>query len=382
MTAIDSEDITEYRWVASNGKTKIGKKTEILFEETGVHTIKLEVTDKDGNWFDYGMVGMIEVKELNPCFKGFPLSSSSKVLKNQQSFVGNIVNNQVLKFTLDAGCSTGYDISDYQWQISDGRNNTGKETTVWFDESGEYTISLTVTDDTGKTTTKSEQLLIGELCAKITDLPTKIFSPQQILLRATTCDSALPVTQYKWAIESNNSDCEKIIKYEPFGKETEMEIMKMPPSGISCTYTITLTVKDKSGKVVSSKPSQVEIPAAPIAFIEPLSPIVGIAPLVVELDGSSSYSSEGYSIDGYEWISSCGGDLNGKLLEKTFEEQGECVIKLTVTDSNGMESIKPALVTVSVSINNQPNLSISPPSHNFGEKVILMPSESTLKNRK
>ncbi|MFC5368812.1 DUF4347 domain-containing protein [Salinirubrum litoreum] len=67
------------------------------------------------------------------------------------------------ELTLDAGDTTTRfgEIVAYQWSV-DGRTLTGETGTLTFDAPGEYGVTLTVTDDTGRTATATRTLVVRE----------------------------------------------------------------------------------------------------------------------------------------------------------------------------------------------------------------------------
>ncbi|WP_241431875.1 PKD domain-containing protein [Natrialba chahannaoensis] len=63
--------------------------------------------------------------------------------------------------TFDASDSTG-DIETYAWTFGDGTDATGEQVTHVYDDEGEYTVELTLTDTDGESDTTSDQLTVEE----------------------------------------------------------------------------------------------------------------------------------------------------------------------------------------------------------------------------
>lgn len=68
------------------------------------------------------------------------------------------------RISLDASSSSDPDgtIVDYSWDLGDGSDNSGREITHVYDESGSYPVSLTVEDDDGDEDTAVEYVDVGE----------------------------------------------------------------------------------------------------------------------------------------------------------------------------------------------------------------------------
>ncbi|ELZ95891.1 chitinase / lysozyme [Haloferax mucosum ATCC BAA-1512] len=81
------------------------------------------------------------------------------------------------KLTCDASASTG-DIDSYEWDFGDGTTKTGLTTAHAYDATGDYTISLTVTDADGTTTASTRQLTVdADGVPAANPIPDSIFAP-------------------------------------------------------------------------------------------------------------------------------------------------------------------------------------------------------------
>ena len=147
LDASDSTgDIKEYKW-SSGDQKETGKKSEMTFETVGDHEIQLEIFDAEGN-ADTVTHTIIVLKKNTP-----PVADFSYTVTPEKGPVPFIVS-------LDASNSTDEDgeISSYEWKSSNGQTASGEQAELIFPTEGEYTISLTVTDDQDATA-ESTQIL-------------------------------------------------------------------------------------------------------------------------------------------------------------------------------------------------------------------------------
>ncbi|NQE44975.1 hypothetical protein C5S31_02985, partial [ANME-1 cluster archaeon GoMg2] len=72
--------------------------------------------------------------------------------------------NPVVNQTLTFNASNSYDldgfITEYEWQFDDGTNATGEEVTHTYSSAGNYTVTLTVTDNATATNTTSKVIVV------------------------------------------------------------------------------------------------------------------------------------------------------------------------------------------------------------------------------
>ncbi|KAF5430664.1 PKD repeat-containing protein, partial [Candidatus Methanophagaceae archaeon] len=72
----------------------------------------------------------------------------------------NPVVNQTLTFNASASHDPDGFITEYEWQFDDGTNATGEEVTHTFSSAGNYTVTLTVTDNATATNTTSKVIRV------------------------------------------------------------------------------------------------------------------------------------------------------------------------------------------------------------------------------
>ena len=145
----------------------------------------------------------------------------------------------------DASASRDPDgsIQSYEWDWGDGSTTSTTDATTnhTYSDAGDYTIVLTVTDDTGKTDTYSQEVTIEN------DPPTASFTTSSF-------------TRYAEVDASGSSAPDgTIVRYDwEWGDGTQTlqgSVQEQHDYGQSGTFTITLTVTDDNGNTDSTRQS-------------------------------------------------------------------------------------------------------------------------------
>jgi WD40 repeat protein len=231
-------------------------------------------------------------------------------------------------------------IVDYAWTSSDGQIASGNSTHLNFDVAGEYTITLTVTDDFGAIHRTQKTVTAKHLVANFDSSPTTGTAPLTVTLNASASEG--DIVNYKWATSHQKNMT---------GKQVDLTFDK------GGTYTITLTVIDSENrmaiidkKIVINKP-----PQANFRF----SPTQGNAPLILSLDGSISTDADG-RIESYQWLSQNGQTVSGKKAEMTIEKGGKYTVTLTVTDNKEATATTEKTVSFGTKIPPVAKFTVSP----------------------
>ena len=128
--------IIDYRWTFGDGSAATGKKVTYTYKNAGTFTATLTVIDDD---LRTGTDSVQITAHTGEPFAVMNLSATTGM--------------RPLTVVFDASESTDYDgeIVDYAWAFGDGTGATGVTATHVYENGGEYTARLTVTDDEGKT---------------------------------------------------------------------------------------------------------------------------------------------------------------------------------------------------------------------------------------
>jgi serine protease len=135
--ASDSEgSIAAYEWNLGDGTTATGEVVEHAYADAGDYSVTLSVETDDGASDTESETVSVSDPNEGP--------TASFVVDSSDVAPGEPV-------TVDASASSDPDgsIATYDWDFGDGTTATGDVAAHEYDDAGEYTISLTVTDDDG-----------------------------------------------------------------------------------------------------------------------------------------------------------------------------------------------------------------------------------------
>ena len=145
-----SNPITSYRWNFGDGTTKSGQVVSHSFDEAGTYPVRLTVGDAFGR--ERSATKTVTVGAGNDPTASFVVSPTAPRINTQVNFNASA-----------SRAATGRRIVSYQWDFGDGTPvvTTGGPTVGHtFTLVNSYTVTLTVTDDSGKTGSTSTTVSI------------------------------------------------------------------------------------------------------------------------------------------------------------------------------------------------------------------------------
>lgn len=151
-TSVDPDGtIITWLWDFGDGTTSTEQNPTHLYLSPGEYTVKLTVTDDDGNTSSYSVD--IIVTEGQPTNQtptaDFTYSPSSPTTDN------------VIQFT-DTSTDPDGTIVSWSWNFGNGYSSTSQNPTHQYSSPGTYTVTLTVTDDDGNTDSYSVDITVTE----------------------------------------------------------------------------------------------------------------------------------------------------------------------------------------------------------------------------
>ena len=221
-------------------------------------------------------------------------------------------------------------VSGWQWSFGDGSSSSQRNPSHSYAAGGEYTVTLTATDNLGSQGSTSKQVTVG---APVNLAPTPTFASSCTGLDCNFTDgSADPdggVIGWQWDFGDGSSAGEQnpLHSYASDG-----------------TYTVTLTVTDDDGaEATTSKQVTARTPGAnvdPVADFS--SSCTGLACAFTD----QSTDPDG-TVTGWSWSFGDGGTSTAPNPSRTYASAGTYTVTLTVTDDLGGTHQRSAPVTVS-----------------------------------
>lgn len=240
-----------------------------------------------------------------------------------------------LPVSFDATPSSG-DIVDYLWLFGDGKTASGAKVQHTFSASGNFNVTLRVTDSNGETRETSKTVKVTK--------ESKANNPPSAVLATSSTVGKVPHTVTFNAEGSSDSDG-TITSYQwDMGDGTILSGTKVTYTyHNSGTYHPKLTVTDNDGATASlTTPVLVEKSntenTPPRAFIT-ASSYRGKAPLTVTFFANQSSDADG-KIVSYNWNFGDGTTATGETVKHTFTSAANFNVTLVVKDNDGASSEK------------------------------------------
>jgi PKD repeat protein len=232
----------------------------------------------------------------------------------------------------------GAQITSYVWDFGDGSApySSGSTPSVshTYATDGTYTVTLTVTDSDGLSSTASQQITV------VDENPTASFTisaapyavGQPVSFTGSGLDPDGTITSYSWNFGDGSS-------------ATGATATASHAYTSSGTYTVSLTVTDSDDRTdtVSQQITVYSLPKASFGHSPP-APVTGTP---VSFNGSGSSDADpGVGISSYAWNFGDGTAGSGATPSHTYSNPGNYTVSLTVTNSVGLTATGSEEVTI------------------------------------
>lgn len=303
--------IVKYEWYV-NGKS-VGSTTSAnySYKSSGSGTVR------------------VSVKVIDHKGASDSAEASFSVLANKAPTAkagNNMVVNPGETVSFNAGGSSDPDgkIVSYSWNFGGKGSSSSSRPSFKFSRPGTYTVSLTVTDDSGAKASDSIRVTVNSSPSANAGIDMKAKVNNSIEFDgALSSDSDGSISSYAWYIGSKKIGSAQSASYK-FGREG--------------TYEVKLVVTDNHGASSSDTIKvSVEGNSKPVAEI-------GLS-TTVYFNGSASFDKDG-SIESYHWNFGDGSSSTSPSPKHTYKKPGTYTVTLTVKDKDGASSTKEMTVLI------------------------------------
>jgi len=238
-----------------------------------------------------------------------------------------------LQINFDGGNSSSLKgaIISYEWNFGDGSPvQKGRTVSHVYNNPGTYTVTLTVTEDSGKTAMTTANVEAKE----VSSVPVAVIGTTPVASEGNLIGE-IPFKIAFDASKSTDADND-IVEYSwdfgvPSAGQTGQKVeYTFDKAGI---YTVTLTVKDSQNQTNTATVA-VNVSEPGVKAVISATPEEGTAPLVVNFDGSGS-SAFNANIVSYEWNFGDGSpkSITGAQISHKYSDIGTYEVTLTVTSN-------------------------------------------------
>lgn len=309
-TSIDHDGtIAGYEWDFGDGNNSTDQNPTHVYGAAGAYIVTLKVTDDDG--------------------------AASAVYKQTISIVDNerpVANWQhVSKYlqTSFTDLSTDGDgtITAWSWDFGGDGTSNAQHPTHTFSAAGDYTVSLTVTDEHGMDSTVASALITVVANEKPVASFTKVVNHREVSFTDTSTDAENSVVTRNWDFGDGNSS------------PLRNPVHTYATDG---TFTVSLTVTDEDG--LDSDPVTEDITV--VANVPPTADFTYVAD-DLDVDFTDTSTDSDGTVVSWFWTFGDGAQSNQQSPSHSYAAAGDYNVSLIVIDDDGEASVaKQETVTV------------------------------------
>lgn len=326
-------DIVEYEWNISEGSIDdTGKEAEATVDTYGTQSATLQLTDDDG--------------ATNTTEAEFYVNAPPEptIDTPTEAFTDEAI-------ALNASGSTDPDgsIDAYEWDIEGASDRDGSEETVRFPDDGNYTITLSVTDNNGTERQTSTEITVKNrpptaAATRRTEQPVVGEPAAFDALDSFDPDGSVETVEWRFSESDGFEEGERVLN------------RSFDTPG---TQTVTLRVTDDDGATNTTE-AEFYVNAPPEPTITAPNEVPTGQP--IEINGTESTDPDGRIVE-YEWIvdERVVSDGSTEKLNESFDDDGTYPVTLRVRDNNG--TVRSATHPVTVT-NRPPDVDVEVPTEN------------------
>lgn len=331
LASTDDEGVVSYQWDFGDGNTANGAVVSHDYN-VGTYSAILTVTDAGG----LSSTVTLPIKiELNAA----PVANLDESVITEGS--------APLVVSFDASASTDdTEIVSYFWNFGDGQTGVGTTLLHQYEEAGDYTAELIVTDEDGVTDTAVLQISVSNSAVETTAVEyfeslalsvfnqncTQCHAPNKVAAATALSFSGQPAQDFEMVNAYVLSSKGETSSHRLLDKPTLNGIGHAGGRIFQITdpeYTVLATLV---AKITAENVEEVINDQPMAAFTQSVTN--GVAPLSVTFNAASSTDSDG-SISSYHWDFDNNDMASGIEATHTFSQPGTYSVTLTVTDNEG-----------------------------------------------
>ncbi|MDM8547973.1 PKD domain-containing protein [Candidatus Venteria ishoeyi] len=346
--------LSHYQWIFSDEQgTAQQAKTRRSFEQAGIYSATLQVTD------DSGAINASHSDSLTIYVNHAPVAQMNP---DQHSCAHN------LHFDASASTDADGDPLSYTWDFGDDSPAAhATQVNHSYAKGGKYPVTLWVDDGSRQANAKHQTS--GQVHINRPPLA-KISGPQQ------GCAGEVILFD---ATKSSDADGNKLKYLWSFGNQSTVEgispVQSFDQGGL---YPIKLTVEDDSGLSCNRDTTEmlIQIAEAPIAVAGPDQSVCTHSP--VYFDGKQSRDTDGV-VNAYAWNFGDGNTGGGAAPTHLYAMPGQYQVNLTITGDQYGHCANTHSDSLQVTVLAAPSAELSAPNHAPQNQVVTF-SANPLKN--
>jgi len=322
--SVDSDgDIIRYVWDFGDGEKGEGAEVVHQYTEPGTYKVQLHVFDN------------ADIKNSKQTIESSIIINAAPVAKAESKRV--ISAHENTQFNASESFDKDGFITEYHWDMGDGTFKNGESVVHSYSESGTYTVSLQVKDNSGVRNNMSETHY--RLRVNSPPLPDaggdQLVNDSKVFFDGSRSrDKDDSIIQYLWDFGDNT---------------TATGQMTAHTYSVPGTYRVILTVKDSSGTTSAVRSDTVSVTVNHPPVTDPGMTQIVATGEEVQFDGSFSSDPDG-DIVSYEWEVEKGVIKTGKKISYTYNQPAVYQVQLKVCDNAGAEDTQ----SINVIVNSKP----------------------------
>lgn len=355
-SSLSLHPIAHYEWSFGDGTGATGRTVSHIYQQPGHYTVRLTVITQNG----------LRSSAYLPVRVDSNLIPLAPVARIEAPGVAEVAE----QISFDAGSSTTYSrIVSYAWDFGDGHTANGLTVPHTYEAPGLYNVILTLTDEFDQRNSANKQIQIVTAPEPETTPIPVINAPAQarvgeaVIFDGSDSISAGPIDEgaFVWDFGDGAAATGPTVSHI---------------YGTPGNYQVSLTITDQNERSNTAS-AAIHIEPRP----EPPQPQIrgperGIVGQVMTFDASDSQVNS--PIVKLEWELGDGSTANELIITHAYDEPGNYVISLRLTDENGLEGTALKQVQIEPATSPNPPVAVieAPTSAEVGQNIIFDGSAS------